>query len=49
MISGVVDKNKVVIFSVPLVRAQVLFGKHLSPENSFPREMQFHFDQVEKA
>lgn len=49
LISGIVDKNKVIIFHVPLVRAQVMFGKCLSPENSFPREMQFHFDQAEKS
>lgn len=48
-ISGIGNKNKIVIFNVPLERAQVMFGKHLSPENSFPREMQLHFDQVEKS
>lgn len=49
LISSIGNKNRVVIFNVPLVRAQVVFGKHLSLENSFPREMQFHFDQAEES
>lgn len=39
LISGIGNKNKVVIFNGPLVRAQVAFGKRLSLENSFSREM----------
>lgn len=36
LISGIGNKNKVVIFNGPLVRAQVVFGKHhFSLEKSF--------------
>lgn len=41
LISGIGNKNKVVIFNGPLVRAQVVFGIHLSLENSFSRECNF--------